>query len=338
MNSNKFQSYLRNNFVTRYLKRNYSILIALIVMGMILTVISSSFFTSSNLWSVLRQASINTLLALAMAMVLIIGCIDLSVSSVLALSGALGVIMINNGIPVSIAMLLALGFGVVSGSLNGFLVAFTQIPPFIITLATQQCFRGAAYLVTNGRTIMCYEPAFTNLGSGNILGLPIPVLIVVLVLALVAMMLGKAKFGRRMYAVGGNKSAATYSGINVQRITVVVYILTGVLSALAGIVLASRTYSCQPTAGEGYECDAIAAAVLGGVSFTGGVGTAGGVLIGSLIIAFLNNGLNMLHVQSYWQTIAKGIVILIAVYFDTLKTDRLGRGMRIVKKNNKPNV
>ena len=173
---------------------------------------------------------------------------------------------------------------------------------------------------------MCYEPSFTNIGTGSILGLPIPVWIVIIVLAFVAILLGQSKFGRRMYAIGGNKSAAIYSGIKVQRISVVVYLLTGILAALAGVVLSSRTYSCQPTAGDGYECDAIAAAVLGGVSFNGGIGTAGGVLIGALVIAFLNNGLNMLHVQAYWQTIAKGIVILLAVYFDTLKMAKLGRG------------
>ena len=333
MNSNRYKSnWLQNNPVTRYFKRNYSILIALVVMGLLLTLISSSFFSKSNFLSVLRQASTNSILSLAMAMVLIIGCIDLSVSSILGLGGALCVIMIGHNMPVAVALLLTVLFGALSGLINGSLVAFTKIPPFIITLATQQCFRGAAYLLTDGRTIMCYEDGFTMLGTGNLLGIPIPVVIVAVILAFVAMLLGKSKFGRRMYALGGNQAAAVYSGIKVRRIIIVVYILAGVLAAIAGIVLSSRTYSCQPTAGDGYEGDAIAAAVLGGVSFNGGIGTAGGVLIGSLIIAFLSNGLNMLHVQSYWQTIAKGLVILIAVYFDTLKTVKMNKGSQKAKK------
>ena len=326
MNKSDLKRMAYNNPITRYFKRNAMILCALIVMGVLLSLISNSFFSKANLLSVLRQASTNTILSLAMAMVLIIGCIDLSISSVLALSGALCVMMINVGMPTYLALLITLAFGAFCGLLNGLLVAYTEIPPFIITLATQQCFRGTVYLLTDGRTIMCYEPSFTNIGTGSILGLPIPVWIVIIVLAFVAILLGQSKFGRRMYAIGGNKSAAIYSGIKVQRISVVVYLLTGILAALAGVVLSSRTYSCQPTAGDGYECDAIAAAVLGGVSFNGGIGTAGGVLIGALVIAFLNNGLNMLHVQAYWQTIAKGIVILLAVYFDTLKMAKLGRG------------
>lgn len=321
-------NFARNNPVGRFISRNAMILSALIVMGIVLSLISSSFFSSANVLSVLRQASTNAILSMSMAMVLIIGCIDLSISSSLALSGALCVIMINNGVPIYLALAVTLVFGAFCGLLNGVMAAFTDIPPFIITLATQQCFRGAAYLLTDGRTIMCYDDTFTKIGAGSFLGIPVPVVIVLIVLVIAAIILSKSKFGRRMYAIGGNKSAAVYSGIKVKKVTVIVYVLTGTLASLAGIVLCSRTYSCQPTAGTGYECDAIAAAVLGGVSFNGGVGTAVGVMLGSLVIAFLNNGLNMLHVHAYWQTIAKGIVILIAVFFDTMKVEKM-RGRKV---------
>lgn len=323
MKKSDTRNFARNNPVGRFISRNAMILSALIVMGIVLSLISNSFFSSANVLSVLRQASTNAILSMSMAMVLIIGCIDLSISSSLALSGALCVIMINNGVPIYLALVVTLIFGAFCGLLNGAMAAFTDIPPFIITLATQQCFRGAAYLLTDGRTIMCYDETFTKIGAGSFLGIPVPVIIVLIVLVIAAIILSKSKFGRRMYAIGGNKSAAVYSGIKVKKVTVIVYVLTGTLASLAGIVLCSRTYSCQPTAGTGYECDAIAAAVLGGVSFNGGVGTAGGVMLGSLVIAFLNNGLNMLHVHAYWQTIAKGIVILIAVFFDTMKVDKM---------------
>lgn len=323
MKKSDTQSFARNNPFGRFISQNSMILSALIIMGIVLSLISSSFFSSANLLSVLRQASTNAILSMSMAMVLIIGCIDLSISSSLALSGALCVIMINNGVSIYLALIVTLAFGAFCGLLNGAMAAFTDIPPFIITLATQQCFRGAAYLLTDGRTIMCYDETFTQIGAGSFWGIPIPVIIVLIVFIIAAIILGKSKFGRRMYAIGGNKAAAIYSGIKVRKVTVIVYVLTGILASLAGIVLSSRTYSCQPTAGTGYECDAIAAAVLGGVSFNGGIGTAGGVMLGALVIAFLNNGLNMLHVHAYWQTIAKGIVILIAVFFDTIKVEKM---------------
>ena len=305
--------------VRKFLKRNSMILIALFILVLALTIFTDTFMTKDNLLSVIRQISVDSVLAFGMAMVLIIGCIDLSVSSMLALSGCVCVYMIEHGMPTELAILLTLAFGAGCGMINGLIAAFTTIPAFIITLATQQVFRGAAYLMTNGKSIMCYDEKFSAMGTGYVGPIPILGIIIFICLILSSILLNKTKFGRGMYAIGGNKSAAIYAGIKVKKITCLVFVLTGVLSSMSGIMLASRVYSAQPAAGTGYEGNAIAAAVLGGVSFNGGVGTIGGVLIGVFIKGFMNNGLNMLHVTSYWQIIIKGLLILLAVYLDTLR-------------------
>lgn len=307
--------------IQKFLKRNSMILTALLLLVLALSLFTDTFLTVDNILSVMRQISIDAVLAFGMALVLIIGCIDLSVGSVLALSGCLCVAMIETGgVPTEAAIIITLVFGAFCGLINGVLATFTTIPSFIITLATQQCFRGAAYLMTNGKSIMCYEEKFSSIGTGTAGPIPILALVIFVCLIFTSVLLGRTKFGRGMYAIGGNKKAAIYAGVNVKLITACVFVFTGIMSAMSGIMLASRVYSAQPTSGSGYECNAIAAAVLGGVSFSGGIGTAGGVMIGVLIIGFMNNGLNMLHVTSYWQIIIKGLLILLAVYLDTLRS------------------
>ena len=300
--------------VKKFLKRNSMILVALFILVVALSIFTNTFLTKDNLLSVVRQCSVEAVLAFGMALVLIIGCIDLSVSSVVALSGCICVYLIEiSGFPTEVAVLLTLLFGAFCGLANGLIAAFTTIPAFIITLATQQVFRGAAYLMTNGKSIMCYDEKFGAIGTGNIGPVPILGIIIVICVIVTSVILNRTKFGRGMYAIGGNRNAAIYAGIKVRKITCLVFVMTGVLSAMSGIMLASRVYSGQPAAANGYEGNAIAAAVLGGVSFSGGVGTIGGVLIGVFIIGFMNNGLNMLHVTSYWQIIVKGLLILFAV-------------------------
>lgn len=321
MSVNK-NSYIKNNFIVKFVKKNLMILIALLIMFIILAVGTDSFMTGKNIMSVLRQISINGILAFGMAMALIVGGIDLSVGSVMALTGCLCVQIINNGVPAIPAIILALLAGALCGFLNGVIAAFTGIPAFIITLATQQCFRGIAFLMTGGKAISSYDEVFCSIGTISVGPVPFLVVITVMILAFTIILLGHTKFGRGMYAIGGNKSAAIYSGIHVRRIVLGSYIIPGVYAALAGIILAARVYSAQPGAGEGYEGDAIAAAVLGGVSFSGGIGSAGGVMLGALVIGFMNNGLNMMQVSSYWQMVAKGLVILVAVYLDTLKKSK----------------
>lgn len=319
MENKRKGNWLTQNGVTDFVQRNMGILIGLVALSIFLSVSTTTFLTTRNLISVLRQICVNTLIAFGMTFVLIIGGIDLTVGSVVGACGVAVVILINSGVPVLPAVVLAVLLGALIGLLNGTIIAYTGMPPFIVTLSLQQTIRGFAYIFTEGRSIACKNQMFDFLGNGYILGIPVPIVIVFGVMILISTVLYLTKFGRRMYAIGGNVNAAKFSGIKVRSITVRVYMISAMLSALAGVILASRMYSGQPTAGNGYESDAIAAAVLGGTSFLGGIGTVGGTIIGSMVIGFLNNGLNLLHVSSYMQMVIKGIVIITAVGIDLFK-------------------
>lgn len=310
---------LVDNPLGSFIKRNMGILIGLVVLFLFLSVATDSFLSTKNMLQVLRQICINGLLAFGMTFVLIIGGIDLTVGSVVAISGVSVVIMLNSGVPLPVALVVALLLGAIVGLLNGGIIALTGMPPFIATLSLQGTIRGIAYVITDGRSVSCDNAVFNAIGNGYLFGIPIPIYIVAFVMIVISILLYYTRFGRRMYAVGGNITAAGFSGIHVKKIMVQVYVLSGVLSALAGIILASRMYSGQPASGQAYESDAIAAAVLGGTSFNGGIGTVGGTLIGALVIGFLTNGLNLLHISSYVQMIIKGLVIIGAVGIDILK-------------------
>ena len=310
---------LVDNPLGSFIKRNMGILIGLVVLFLFLSVATDSFLSTKNMLQVLRQICINGLLAFGMTFVLIIGGIDLTVGSVVAISGVSVVIMLNSGVPLPVALVVALLLGAIVGLLNGGIIALTGMPPFIVTLSLQGTIRGIAYVITDGRSVSCDNAVFNAIGNGYLFGSPIPTYIVAFVMIVISILLYYTRFGRRMYAVGGNITAAGFSGIHVKKIMVQVYVLSGVLSALAGIILASRMYSGQPASGQAYESDAIAAAVLGGTSFNGGIGTVGGTLIGALVIGFLTNGLNLLHISSYVQMIIKGLVIIGAVGIDILK-------------------
>lgn len=310
---------LVDNPLGSFIKRNMGILIGLVVLFLFLSVATDSFLSTKNMLLVLRQICINGLLAFGMTFVLIIGGIDLTVGSVVAISGVSVVIMLNSGVPLPVALVVALLLGAIVGLLNGGIIALTGMPPFIVTLSLQGTIRGIAYVITDGRSVSCDNAVFNAIGNGYLFGIPIPIYIVAFVMIVISILLYYTRFGRRMYAVGGNITAAGFSGIHVKKIMVQVYVLSGVLSALAGIILASRMYSGQPASGQAYESDAIAAAVLGGTSFNGGIGTVGGTLIGALVIGFLTNGLNLLHISSYVQMIIKGLVIIGAVGIDILK-------------------
>lgn len=310
---------LVDNPLGSFIKRNIGILIGLVVLFLFLSVATDSFLSTKNMLQVLRQICINGLLAFGMTFVLIIGGIDLTVGSVVAISGVSVVIMLNSGVPLPVALVVALLLGAIVGLLNGGIIALTGMPPFIVTLYLQGTIRGIAYVITDGRSVSCDNAVFNAIGNGYLFGIPIPIYIVAFVMIVISILLYYTRFGRRMYAVGGNITAAGFSGIHVKKIMVQVYVLSGVLSALAGIILASRMYSGQPASGQAYESDAIAAAVLGGTSFNGGIGTVGGTLIGALVIGFLTNGLNLLHISSYVQMIIKGLVIIGAVGIDILK-------------------
>ncbi len=317
----------RNAFMS-FIFENLGILAALVVLCLILGIFpgtSEYFVTVKNLFNVLRQISTNLLLACGMTMVIILGGIDLSVGSVIALSGVLaagGVVRYN--LPIVPAMMLGLLVGIVFGLFNGFVISKTTIPPFIVTLATMNIARGLAGVYTGGSPVRVVTKEWQWIGAGYAFGVPVPVIIMIIIFIASLLIINRTKMGRYIYAVGGNNLAATYSGINVSTVKFFVYTYSGIMAGLAGIILASRMYSGQPTAGEGAEMDAIAAVVVGGTSMSGGSGKLGGTLIGALIIGILNNGLNLMNVNSFWQTVVKGVVILLAVMLDFFRTRKKG--------------
>ena len=313
----------QNGFV-RYFKENMGTLIGLLAMCLILSFTTNGvFYSQRNLVNVLRQVSSNACLAFGMTFAIITGGIDLSVGSILALSGTLSAGFIaNNNMPVAQAVILAIVIGTALGLFDGFVIAKTTIPPFIVTLAMMQIARGAAYIYSNGQPIRAMFPDYQIIGTGWLGPIPYPVISMVVFLIICVVLLSKTRFGRHVYAVGGNDKAAIFSGVNVARTKILVYTMSGFLAAFTGVVLCARMASGQPTAGQSFEMDAIAATVLGGTSMSGGVGKIGSTMIGVLIIGVLNNGLNLLGLNSFWQQIAKGIVILLAVYVDMLKKRR----------------
>ena len=302
-----------------YLKRNAGILIGLVAICVVITIKSPSFLSQQNLMNVLRQISSNLYLASAMTMILIAGGIDLSVGSGIAVIGVMAGTFLGMGMPIPLVIVVCLAIGAVIGSINGLIISRTTLPPFIVTFSMMSILRGFTYVYTGGTTVRIDNRAFINLGTGYLLGLPLPVVYLAIVLIAVFLILNKTRLGRYIYAVGGNQRAAEFSGINVKGVRMFVYIFSGVMAALSGLVLCARSYSGNPLAGDGAEMDAIAACVLGGASMAGGYGYIGGTVIGALIIGLLNNGLNLMRIDSYWQIILKGVVILVAVYVDYLK-------------------
>ena len=308
------------NAVKIYFKENLGIIVAFLVLCVFLSVFpktSGSFFTRQNIFNVLRQISTNLFLACGMTMVIILGGIDLSVGSIIALSGCISAgCVARYNLPLPIALLMGLLVGLLVGMFNGAVISKTTIPAFIVTLATMNIAKGLAYVYTGGSPVRVVTKEWQFLGAGYVGIFPTPVVILVIVLIITAIIMNKTKMGRHMYAVGGNQQAAEFSGIKVEKVKFFVHAFSGLMAGLAGIVLASRMYSGQPTAGDGAEMDAIAAVVVGGTSMAGGSGKIGGTIIGGLIIGVLNNGLNLLNVNSLWQYVVKGVVILLAVFLD----------------------
>jgi ribose transport system permease protein len=308
-------------FISNYVKTNIGILAAFLLMFVFLSVFNKNFLTANNIINVLRQISTNTNLAIGVMLAIIIGGIDLTSGAIVAMSGCVAAKMITEyGYPIWLAILCGCLVGAVAGAMNGSIIAYTGMPPFVVTLAMMNICRGAAYLTADGKPIRVPSSRFGNsfeiIGTGYLGPIPYPVIYTVIFLILTFFVLSQTRLGRHIYAVGGNREAARFSGITPARIEIIIYTYSGLLAAFAGVVLAARMASGQPAVGMGYETDAIAAAVLGGASMSGGVGTVGGLIIGALVIGVLSNGLNLLGVNSFWQYVAKGVVILIAVYMD----------------------
>ncbi|KYC40839.1 ribose ABC transporter permease [Scytonema hofmannii PCC 7110] len=295
------------------------ILPILVLICILFTVVSPNFLTVGNVVNILRQASINIVLATGMTFVILTGGIDLSVGSILAVSAVVAVL---------VSLLPALGWaavpaglltGLLLGLINGALITFLDVPPFIVTLGSLTALRGAAFLVANGTTVINRDINFAWIGNNYLGPLPWLVIIALLTVAATWFVLRQTVLGVQIYAVGGNERAARLTGIKVNHVLLFVYGVSGLLAGLAGIMSASRLYSATGMLGQGYELDAIAAVILGGTSFTGGIGTIGGTLLGALIIAVLNNGLTLLNMSYFWQLVVKGLVIIVAVMIDRLR-------------------
>ncbi len=305
--------------------QKYGILMALVLVCVILSFMSEFFLTQRNITNVLRQASINGILAIGMTFVILTRGIDLSVGSVAALAGVVSASMATTsatagfeGAPYGAAIALGVGIlaGMAAGWINGVLVAYFNVPAFVSTLGMLSAARGLTLLYSGGRPVPSLTPEFRFIGTGNVLGVPMPIILFALVFLLAYLVLSSARFGRHVYAAGGNPHAARVSGINVKRVRMTVYIISGALAGLAGMVLAARTGSALPQAGIAFELDAIAAVVIGGTSLSGGVGRVTGTLLGALLISVVNNGLDLMGVQSFYQQIVKGMLIVGAVMLD----------------------
>ncbi|MCA8092958.1 ABC transporter permease [Burkholderia anthina] len=289
-------------------------LVGLIAVCIAMMLASPSFLSAANLENVLRQVSINAIIAVGMTCVILTGGIDLSVGAVMALSGTLAAGLMVAGVNAVAALAIGIAVGLGFGFLNGVFVAFAGMPPIIVTLATMGIARGLALIYTGGYPIDGLPDWVAFFGSGKVFGIQAPVLIMLAVYAIAWLLLDRMPFGRYVYAIGGNEQATRLTGVRVARVKLIVYTLAGLTSAIAAIVLTGRLMSGQPNAGVGFELDAIAAVVMGGTSISGGRGAILGTLVGALLLGVLNNGLNMIGVNPYVQNVIKGGIILLAIY------------------------
>ena len=299
------------------LLRQYGgIVIALIILCTVFTIANSRFLSLANFMNIFQQVAVVAIAAFGMTWVILLGEIDLSVGSIIAVAGMVGAQSLALGTGFPAALLITIIAGAILGAVNGLLTARLLLPSFIVTVATMSIYRGLVSLPTGGAPLMISDPNWQAIGASHFLGVPLIIWILLVLFLANHIALSMTVFGRETYLTGGNREAALYSGIRVNRIKIIIFTLSGVMSAIAGILLSSRLYSAQTNAGLSYELDAIAAAVLGGTSLSGGVGTMPGTLIGALIIGVLNNGMNMLSVPYFYQLIVNGVVIIIAVWLD----------------------
>jgi ribose transport system permease protein len=296
--------------------------LSLIVLFIALSIASPYFLTANNLASVARQTAVFNTMALGMTIVIISGGIDLSVGSILGLSGLIGTMALERGYPIVISMLIGVGAGTLCGLFNGLMVTRLRIPPFVVTLGTLGIFRGLALIFSNGLPVHRIPPGFSFLGEGNIAGVPFVLWMLVICAVAVHVVLEHTRLGRYAFAIGSNRIASIYAGIPVNFHVTAVYAIGGALTGLAGMIEASRLMTGQPTAGQGYELQAIAAVVIGGGSLNGGEGSVVGTLIGAFIMGLLSNGADLLNISNYWQQVIIGSVIILAVTLDEVRKRR----------------
>ena len=300
-------------FERRVILQRFGLLFSFLLLALALSLLSNRFLQPANLVNILRQASINGIIAVGMTLVILTGGIDLSVGSILALSAIIGADMLKKGTAVPLAVPAALVIGLALGMINGLIITRGKIPPFIATLGMLTVARGLTLMYTQGQPVTGLPEAFRFIGAGSIGPVPMPIVVAGLTFLLGYVLLTRTRFGEYIYLLGDNPSAARLAGVPTDRMTVLVYALSGLCAALAGLVLIARLDSAQPVLGQGYELDAIAAVVVGGTSFSGGEGTLTGTLLGVLLIETLNNGINLLNIPAEWGLVLKGVVIALAL-------------------------
>ena len=310
-----------SNPIAHYFQENMGILIALIGLCVFLEIMNQRFFTWSNWLTILDNVSKTGFLAIGIMLCIMLGGIDLIAGAGIACSGVLCICCMERWhLPMVVAIIAGLLVGLIAGMANGFIIAYSGIHPFVVTLAMQSILRGVAYLLANAQPVPLYvNEVFPNIGIARVMGIPLPIIYLIILFVIQWLLLAKTKTGRYIYAVGGNETAARFSGINVEKIKILVWTFSGLLCAVAGIVLSAKLKSGQPSTSVGAETDAIASCVLGGTSMYGGTGRTSGVIIGVFIIGVISNGLTLMHLDVNWQYVVKGVIILVAVYSDMVR-------------------
>ena len=309
-----------NPFV-HFFQENLGILVAFAVLCIFLEIMNQRFFTWPNWLTILDNVSKTGFLAIGIMLTIMLGGIDLIAGAGIACSGVLCIICMERWhLPMVVAIIAGLLVGLIAGMANGFIIAYSGIHPFVVTLAMQSILRGIAYLLANAQPVPLYvNEVFPNIGIARVFGIPLPIIYLVILFFVQWLLLNKTKTGRYIYAVGGNETAARFSGINVEKIKILVWTFSGVLCAFAGVVLSAKLKSGQPSTSVGAETDAIASCVLGGTSMYGGTGRTSGMIIGVFIIGVITNGLTLMHLDVNWQYVVKGVIILVAVYSDMIR-------------------
>jgi ribose transport system permease protein len=308
-------------FDIRHILRSYGILIAFILIVIAMAILSPVFLTVTNILNVIRQSSIYGIMAIGMTFVILTAGIDLSVGSILAIAGAIAAGSVKSGLGMELTILITLAIGLACGLVNGVIVTLGRITPFVVTLGMMSIARGLTLIYTKGYPISGFHEAFRFIGGGDLISIPFPIIVFIFTTVLAWLILTQTRLGRYTYAIGGNEETVKLSGINANLYKTIVYMISGITSAISALILTSRLNSAQPVAGQGYELDVIAAVVIGGTSLMGGRGSVWGTLIGALLIGVINNGMNLLGISPYFQLVVKGVIIIGAVLLDRLRQE-----------------